>query len=166
MRFQIGDQVVMPGFGVGRIVDLVTKSFLQAEDRLYYEVSGERSTMWAPVDEATPSGLRSLTTQAELKGFRHVLSSQPAKMNPDYRQRQLNVRAQLRDGSMQAFCEVVRDLSGHAWHKPLGEYDANALRTATEALCREWAAADEVSIGHATSEVNALLLEARQAYRP
>ena len=165
MRFEIGDQVVMPGFGVGQIVGLVTKSFLQAESQLYYEVSGQRSTMWAPVDPTTSNGLRRLTSQAELTGFRGVLSSQPARLNPDFRQRQVDVREQLRGGTMQAFCEVVRDLTGQAWHKPLGENDANALRTTMEALCREWAAADNVSIAQATAEVTGLLLEARHASR-
>jgi RNA polymerase-interacting CarD/CdnL/TRCF family regulator len=164
MRFEIGDQVVMPGFGVGRIVDLVTKSFLQAESQLYYEVSGERSTMWAPVDGRTPNGLRPLTSQAELTGFRQVLSGQPVRLNPDFRQRQLDVREQLRGGTMLAFCEVVRDLTGQAWRKPLGENDANALRTTAEALCREWAAAANVPLSQATAEVNTLLLEARHAF--
>jgi RNA polymerase-interacting CarD/CdnL/TRCF family regulator len=165
MRFEIGDQVVVPGFGVGQIVGLVMKSFLKAESQLYYEVSGERSTMWTPVDGTTPNGLRHLTSQAELPGFRQVLSGQPARLNADFRQRQFAVREQLRGGTMQAFCEVVRDLTGHAWHKPLGENDANALRTTTEALCREWAAADKVSIAQATAEVTGLLQEARQASR-
>jgi hypothetical protein len=34
-----------------------------------------------------------------------------------------------------------------------------------ESLCREWAAADTVLIGQATTEVNTLLLEARRAYQ-
>ena len=165
MRFQIGDQVVIPGLGIGRIVDLVTKSFMEAEGRLYYEVSGERTTMWAPVNEAAPNGLRPLTRQTELTGFRRVLSGQPVRVNPDFRRRQEAVREHLRGGTMQAFCEVVRDLSGQAWHKPLGETDANALRTTSEALCREWAAADNISIAQATAEVNALLLEARAAHQ-
>jgi RNA polymerase-interacting CarD/CdnL/TRCF family regulator len=166
MRFEIGDQVVMPGFGVGRIVSLVTKSFLPAESQLYYEVSGERSTMWAPVNGTTPNGLRRLTSPAELTGLRDVLSGQPVRLNPDFRKRQLDVRQQLRGGTMQAFCEVVRDLTGQAWHKPLGEQDANALRTTSDALCREWAAADNVSLSQATAEVNTLLLGARHAYGP
>jgi hypothetical protein len=56
MRFEIGDQVVMSGFGVGQIVGRVTKSFLQAESQLYYKVSGKRSTMRAPVNETTCAG--------------------------------------------------------------------------------------------------------------
>jgi RNA polymerase-interacting CarD/CdnL/TRCF family regulator len=165
MRFEIGDRVVMPGFGVGQIIGLVSKSFLQADSQLYYEVSGERSTMWSPVNTTTPTGLRRLTRQAELAGFRHVLRGQPVQLHPDFRQRQLAVREQLRGGTMQGFCEVVRDLTGQAWHKPLGENDSNALRTTTEALCREWAAADNVSLAQATAEVTGLLQEARLASR-
>ena len=165
MRFNIGDQVVMPGLGVGQIVGLVTKSFLQAESQQYYEVSGERSTMWVPVNGATPNGLRRLTSRTDLEVLRDVLSSQPVRCNPDFRQRQVEVREHLRGGTMLALCEVVRDLSGQAWHKPLGEIDANALRTTSEALCREWAAASQISVALATVEVTGLLLDARQAGR-
>lgn len=164
MRFQIDDQVVYPAFGVGRITGLVTKSF-EAESRLYYEVSGERSTVWVQVDEGAGHGLRRLTRKDELGHFRAILRGQPLRLNADFRQRQLDVRARLRSGTLQAVCEVVRDLSGRGWYKPLNEADSAALRRSSEALCLEWAAADCVTVGQATTEVNDLLLEGRRAHQ-
>jgi RNA polymerase-interacting CarD/CdnL/TRCF family regulator len=154
----------MPGFGVGQIVGLVTKTFPQAESQRYYEVSGDRSTMWSPVEAATPTGLRRLTSQAEPTRFRDALSGLPARLNPGFRKRQVDVRQQLPGGTMRAFCEVVRDLTGQARQESLGENDANALRTTSEALCREWAA--DITIAQATAEVDALLLAGLQAHRP
>jgi RNA polymerase-interacting CarD/CdnL/TRCF family regulator len=162
--FQIGDWVVCPAFGVGRIVGLAAKSLLADESRLYFEITGEVGTVWVQADQSAAGGLRHLTHQSELGHFRQVLRGRPAVLNSDFRQRRLDVREQMRRGTLQALCEVVRDLRGRAWVKPLGENDAHALQKSSDALYREWAAADRVSLEQATTEVNGLLLEGRHAH--
>lgn len=164
MRFEIGDWVVYPAFGVGKIVGVTTKAFHEAERHLYYEVTGDRSTVWVQVDESTARGLRHLTRQSELADLRTVLRGQPVALNGDFRQRRLDIRDQLRRGTLQAQCEVVRDLSGRAWRKSLSEGDLFDLNKTSDSLCREWAAANQVSVAEATTEVNAILLEARREY--
>jgi len=165
MSFQINDRVVYPAFGVGRVVGLVTRTFAAAEARLYYEVLGDRSTVWVQVDGDADHGLRRLTRPDELAHFRAVLRGQPVDLNADSRQRQLEVRDRLRSGSLQATCEVVRDLSGRGWHKTLNDSDMTALRRSSNALYEEWAAASGVTPSQATAEVAGLLGEARQTYK-
>jgi RNA polymerase-interacting CarD/CdnL/TRCF family regulator len=164
MTFQINDRVVYPAFGVGRIVGLVTKSFFEDESRLYYEVSGERSTAWVQVDEGAARGLRRLTRKDELFQHRDILRGPPISLSPDHRQRQLDLRSQLRRGRLQDLCEVVRDLSARGWHKPLNESDSFALEKGRGGLCQEWAATTGATLAEANVEVNALLREARQSY--
>jgi len=165
MPFQIDDRVVYPACGVGRIAALVTKRFFEAEARLYYEVVIQRSTVWVPVDAGATSGLRLLTSRDELARYRGVLRSCPVPLTPDPRQRRLDLLGQLRAGSLQNLCEIVRDLTARGWRKVLGEADKATLRRAREGLCQEWAAADGVSVVQATEEVDALLLEGGQAYQ-
>lgn len=164
MSFQIDDRVVYPAFGVGRIVGLVTKTFANAASGTYYEVSGERSTVWVSVVEGAAGGLRPLTREDELEHFRDVLRGRPAVLNSDFRQRQADMRSMLQGGALQGICEVVRDLSGRSWLKTLNESDHNLLRRCSDSLCHEWAAAGNVPLAAAAAEVNILLLEARQAY--
>jgi CarD family transcriptional regulator len=163
MSFEINDWVVYPAFGVGRIVGLVRQSFSEAESQLYYEVTGEQGTVWVQVDNAATPRLRPLTRQDELAEFRRVLRGQPLALSADFRQRRQDLRDRLRRGTLQALCEVVRDLSGRAWHKPLSESETESLRNSVDAVCREWAAANRVSLEQASTEVNELLLEARRA---
>jgi RNA polymerase-interacting CarD/CdnL/TRCF family regulator len=165
MHFQIHDQVIYPALGVGRIVGLVTKQLSTAESRQYYEVRGERTTVWVQVDEGDQQGLRPLTRQDELPHFRSVLRGRPADLHADFRQRQLDQRGKLRRGTLQDLCEVVRDLTGRGWRRPLNEADTVNLRRSIEALCLEWAAAADVPLAEATGEVHALLREAQQAYQ-
>ena len=165
MPFQIDDRVVYPACGVGRIAALVTKRFFEAEARQYYEVTIEKSTVWVPVDAGTTSGLRLLTSKEELARYRGVLRSRPVPLTLDPRQRRLDLLSQLRAGSLQNLCEIVRDLTARSWRKVLGEADKAALRRARDGLCQEWAAVDGVSVVQATEEVDALLREGRQAYQ-
>ncbi len=165
MNFQVNERVVYPALGVGRVVGLVTRIFAEAEERLYYEVHGDRSTVWVSVEDSAEAGLRRLTRPDELGPLRMVLRGQPVDLNADSRQRQSEVRDRLKSGSLQAACEVVRDLSGRAWHKTLNDSDLAALRRSSTALCEEWAAADGITAAQAAQEVNDLLGEARQTYK-
>jgi RNA polymerase-interacting CarD/CdnL/TRCF family regulator len=130
---------------------------------MYYEVMGDRSTMWVQVDESAARGLRRLTRKDELPQYRALLRRQPAPLSQDKQQRQLQLRSQLKRGTLRDLCDMVRDLTGRGWQKPLNEADASALRRSRDALCQEWAAAAGVSLAEATTEINELLLQARQA---
>jgi len=165
LPFKIDERVVYPAFGVGRVVALVTKSFFEAESQEYYEVIGDRSTVWVQVDEGAARGLRRLTRGYELAHYRAVVGGRPVTLNQDHRQRQLDLKGQLKLGTMQSLCEMVRDLSARSWAKPLTETDSLALRRSREALSEEWAAAEGVPLPEATAELSALLLEGRHTYQ-
>ena len=166
MTFEMNDRVVYPAFGVGRIVGLTAKTVGTAASQMYYEVSGDRTTAWVQVDGGETLGLRALTRKDELGHFRSVLSGQPAAMNGDFRKRQLAVRDQLKAGTLQSVCEVVRDLNGRSWIKTLNDSDLHTLRRSSNAVQQEWAAADDITLAEATAEVNGLLREGRETYSP
>jgi RNA polymerase-interacting CarD/CdnL/TRCF family regulator len=165
LAFKIDEQVVYPAFGIGRIVAMVSKSFFEAETQMYYEVIGDRSTVWVQVDEGSARGLRRLTRLDEMAYYRGVVGGRPMTLNQDHRQRQLDLKGQLKLGTMQSLCEMVRDLSARGWLKPLSETDSRALRLSREALCEEWAATQGLPLPQVTAELAALLLEGRQNYQ-
>jgi RNA polymerase-interacting CarD/CdnL/TRCF family regulator len=163
MTFAIHDRVVHPSHGIGTVIRLVTRQFDVGATRLYYEIALRKGTIWVPA-EGDASGLRLLTTKGDLGRYRSLLSSRPATLAADHRQRQLEVSERLKGGTLRARCEVVRDLTAHAWHKPLCQSSANLLRKAQEALDEEWAAVSELPMHEVTHQVQALLLEGRRAY--
>ena len=163
MQFKVGEVVVHSAHGVGKIVRLEEKR-LGGQARLYYEVTTHTSTVWVPVDADEAYGLRSVTAKDELERCRGLLRSRPTSLNKDAHQRHLEIIGRLRQGSLQATCEVVRDLTARSWQKPLNEADSLSLRRAREGLCQEWAASGSMSLAEATGEVEALLSEARRAY--
>lgn len=164
MTFQVEDRVVHPVHGIGQVVGVVSRQFTGAEAKMYYEVALTRSTVWIPVEAGAAGELRPLTAQRELQRYRDVLRSRPAPLTADHRQRRVDIANRLKNGVFLNVCEVVRDLTARGWTKPLGEQDALALRKAREVLCEEWAVATGRPVSEAYQEVEALLLEGRQAH--
>lgn len=165
MPYNVGDRVVHPSYGVGYVIRLEARRFAEAEARLYYEITIEKGTVWVPVEPHDTNGLRPVTTREDLAGYRRTLRSRPAALNQDRRLRQSELTARLRQGSFQTTCEVVRDLTARSWNKALGDTEMTLLHRVQDNLCHEWAMAQGVSVAEATQEVQALLEEARQAYR-
>lgn len=163
MRFEVGDRVVHPKHGVGRVINLEERRFGQAAARLYYRVALANGTLWVPVD-ADECGLRKLTSKHHLTQYGSLLRSRPAPLSSNPRQRQLELAERMKLSSFQARCEVVRDLAALGWYKPLGESSSVMLRAAHAALDEEWAAVEGLSTHEASRQVEALLLEGKQAY--
>lgn len=163
MPYNIGEWVVHPLHGVGQVTGLEHKQFAQAA-QLYYEIAIAKGIVWVEV-ETPPAGMRRVTAKDDLPRYRTVLLSSPAPLSKDYHLRREELRGRLRSGTFQVKCEVVRDLTAHGWLKRLSEVDAALLRSARDGLCKEWAEAETVTVAEATSEVEALLREARQVYQ-
>jgi RNA polymerase-interacting CarD/CdnL/TRCF family regulator len=164
MLFKTGDCVVHPAYGVGTVDRLEEKRFTGSETRLYYKVDLSNGTVWVPIETENVCSLRPVTTKTDLARYRKLLKKQPADLNPNHRERHVELVQRLRSGTLQVFCEIVRDLTAMSWKKSLNEADVALLRKAREALCQEWAVAKGVSLADADRELEALLLEVRQAY--
>ena len=157
MRFKVGDSVVHPSHGVGRVVGLEVQNFMAAEGQLFYEITTSKSTVWVPVDANPEGGLRRLSSKQELAHCRRLLQKPPTTLEPDHRKRQLELAARLRTGSFQTLCEVVRDLTARGRIKPLNEADSAALRRARTSMLQEWAAAEGITVAEAAAQVDGLL---------
>jgi CarD family transcriptional regulator len=164
MQFKIGDFIVHPVYGVGRLVKIEERQFSEKGARLYYQVTLPRRTVWIPVEAQATIGLRLVTAKGDLDYHRELLKSRPAPLHKDNKQRHLELVSRLNRGSFQAMCEVVRDLTAWGWRKPLGHMDMTTLKQTQESLYQEWAAADGVSIAEAIKEVKSLLQTTQQAF--
>ena len=164
MTFVGNDRVVHPLHGVGTVVRLVTRRFEAGAGRQYYEiVLSKGATIWVPVD-GDEGGLRRLIARGELERYRSLLSGRPSALATDHKQRQIEVAARLKPGTLRARCEVVRDLTAHSWKKPLCQSSAALLRKAQQALEEEWSVVADQPLHEVTRQIQALLLEGRRAY--
>lgn len=157
LAFEIGDRVVHPQHGVGQIVRLEDREFERGDSRRYYEIHiPGGSTVWVPVDLPN-SGLRRLASKSELAQCRDVLRARPLPLTEDGRVRQATLIAHLKQGTLAAQCEVVRDLSAFVAHKPAYGTITSFLEAMLRVLSQEWSIVEGVTQMEAMSEINTLL---------
>jgi RNA polymerase-interacting CarD/CdnL/TRCF family regulator len=161
MTFKVGDTVIHPRHGLGQVTNLAVKQFVEGEKRPFYEISFPGSTLWVPFN-LTNSGIRKLTVKSEIANCRRLLKAPAAPLNNDPRLRQTVLREHLKEGTLTAHCEVVRDLAATGWHKPLSGAMAAFLKVTQDILCQEWAAVEGISLAEAASEIESLLDKGRQ----
>ncbi|MGZ9166714.1 MAG: CarD family transcriptional regulator [Anaerolineales bacterium] len=155
--FQIGERVVHPQHGVGQIVKLEDREFERGDIRKYYEIQiPDGSIVWVPVDLLN-SGLRRLANRSEVAHCREILKARPFPLTEDGRARQSVLAAHLKQGTIAAQCEVVRDLSAFVAHKPAYGTITSFLEAMMRVLCQEWAIVEEVTVSDAVSEISSLL---------
>ena len=155
--FEIGDQVVHPQQGVGQIVNLENREFERGDSRRYYEIHiPGGSIIWVPVDLSN-SGLRRLANKSDLDRCREILQTSPLPLTEDGRVRQSALVAHLRQGTLAAQCEVVRDLSAFVAHKPAYGTIPTVLEATLRVLCQEWAIVQGMTTAEAMSEISSLL---------
>jgi len=155
--FEIGERVVHPQHGVGQIVKLEDREFERGDIHRYYEIHiPGGSTVWVPVDLSN-SGLRRLAHKSELAHCREILQARPLPLTDDGRVRQSTLVAHLKQGTIIAQCEVVRDLSAFVAHKPAYGTITSFLETMLRVLCQEWSLVEGITMSEAMSEISSLL---------
>jgi len=162
MSFKVGDQVIHPRHGLGQVTSLAVKQFVKGEKRPFYEISFPGSTLWVPLNLAT-SGVRKLSAKTEIASCRRVLKAPAEPLKDDFRLRQLELNDHLKEGTLTARCEVVRDLTAYGWHKPLNGSIAVFLQTALEVLYQEWAVVEKITPEEAATEIQSLLEKGKQS---
>ncbi len=158
MQLKIGDLVVHPAFGIGRIAAIEEKQFSKKDvARLHYKVARLNHTMWIRVETQESNRLRLVTAGSDLDQYRELLKSPPVSLNANQQQRQLELSSRLQEGSFQGVCEVMRDLTAWNYRQPLGQAETTTLQKTRISLYDEWAVAAGVSTTAATNEVDMLL---------
>lgn len=156
MSFKVGDKVIHPRHGLGQVTSLAVKQFVEGEKRPFYEISFPGSTLWVPLNLSS-TGIRKLTVKSEVANCRRLLKGPVTPLNQDPRLRQAELRGHLKEGTLTAHCEVVRDVAATGWHKPLSGSMAAFLKATQNVLCQEWAAVEGISLAEAESEIESLL---------
>jgi RNA polymerase-interacting CarD/CdnL/TRCF family regulator len=115
--FHIGDAVIHPDYGPGRVINIEKVSCLGAGKR-YYEIElldGTDTQVWVPVPDAEESGLRAPVPQAHLQQMWHALNAQPEPLPQDHKERYAQINPKLHSGDPIQLAEALRDLAWRRW---------------------------------------------------
>ncbi|HLE14877.1 MAG TPA: CarD family transcriptional regulator [Anaerolineales bacterium] len=162
MDFNLGERVVHPSFGIGKVITVEEMVFNGQAPSPFYRVVFGKTTLWVPVNPNKVGGIRPITPVKDLRRYRLLLKSAPAQLDDNFRKRQEQLEVRLGYGTFQALCEVVRDLSARVQIKNLNKFETALLKQTREALVQEWALASGLSPGEAGIDIDRSLQKGRQ----
>lgn len=112
--FEVGDAVVHPHHGAGRIVDRRPRRVLgDVRDYLEIELPPDLRIM-VPCDAASALGLRAVVGVGGLRAIVEVLEDEPEVVLESWPARQKRLRQRLKAGDVLDLAAVVRDLAARA----------------------------------------------------
>jgi len=158
LDYSVGDYVVYPAHGVGRIESLETQQVSGFEVELYcISFDKERMTLKVPVAKAKNSGLRKLSSKDRIKAAMETLRGRSRVRRTMWSRRAQEYEAKINSGDPVAIAEVVRDLH-RASDQPEQSYSERQIyQAALERLARELAVVEKIDEVKATEKLEQVL---------
>jgi CarD family transcriptional regulator len=140
MQFSVGDKVVHPHHGPGRITGVQQREFLDGE-KVYYkiEIPTQALAVYLTSRAMQTLGVRPAIPRARLPRVLDRLQSEPSLLPEDFKVRQEEVWERLKTGRAMQLAETVRDLTWHKERDHLTQKDTDQLAQGKSRLAAEMA---------------------------
>ena len=139
-----GDFVVYPSHGVGKIIGTETREIEETKlELLVIRFEQDRMTLRVPLDKAKVSGLRTLSSKAQMDEAITLLFKGKAKVKKlMWSRRAQEYETKINSGSLVSLAEVVRDLYKKEDQGEQSYSERQMYQAALERLASEFAAVD------------------------
>src|SRR3546814_76815 len=163
--FEVGDYVVYPKHGVGRVIELQKSEIAGMQLELYVlRVEKEKMTLRVPTNKAEGVGMRKLSSDKTLKEALQVLTTKPKVKRTMWSRRAQEYEAKINSGDLVSIAEVTRDLF-RADDQPEQSYSERQIfEAASSRLARELAAMEESDEKTAQAKILQILNEHAPLY--
>ena len=109
--FDVGDYVVYPKHGVGRVIELQKSEIAGMALELYVlRFEKERMTLRVPTNKAESVGMRKLSSNKQMDEALETLKGKPRVKRTMWSRRAQEYEAKINSGDLVSIAEVVRDL--------------------------------------------------------
>lgn len=156
--FKTGDFVVYPSHGVGQVKTTEKQQVSGFEvDLLVINFEHERLTIRVPLAKAQTSGLRSLSTQAEMKNALSILRQKGRMKKAMWPRRAQELENKINSGSPVQLAEVLRDLHRTTEQAEQSYSERQLYLSALTRLARELALVEKIDQEKALSKLETAL---------
>jgi len=156
--FSVGDKVMHPRFGAGRITGESHRELVAGYANYFViEVIGTGATAYVPIQKMDELGVRRVMSTKKLTQVFAILRSIPDPLSSDYKQRQARIEELLKTHQPVTLAEVIRDLTWHKTRKHLTQKDETLLNRGRELLASEMALATDAHIADAQAAIDMAL---------
>lgn len=138
MSFMIGQSVIHPAHGAGKIVAFQEKELVKGFQRYYViEFARNRLTVHLPERRIEQTGVRPVMPAGLISGVIETLELFPVDLPDEFRLRRAFIDKQIHSGYPNQIAAAVRDLTWRGTAKYLTEADREALEEARALLITE-----------------------------
>ena len=161
LSFDVGDYVVYPKHGVGRVVELQRQEFAGASLELYVlRFEKERMTLRVPTNKAESVGMRKLSSDKTMREAMDTLKGKPKVKRTMWSRRAQEYEPKINSGDLVSIAEVVRDLF-RADDQPEQSYsEPQIFEAASSRLARELGAMEQTDEKAALAKILEILNKA------
>jgi len=161
LEFSVGDHVVYPAHGVGRVQGVETQTVAGYDLEVYViTFDHEKMTLRVPTAKARVSGLRSLAEGNVVSQALTTLKGRARVKRTMWSRRAQEYEAKINSGDLISIAEVVRDLH-RAENQPEQSYSERQLyELALDRMAREVAAIERIDRDAAITILNKSLVKA------
>jgi CarD family transcriptional regulator len=161
LDFVVGDSVVYPAHGVGRVLGVETQVVAGYELEVYViTFDHEKMTLRVPTAKARTAGLRSLAEGNVVQQALTTLKGRARVKRTMWSRRAQEYEAKINSGDLICIAEVVRDLH-RAENQPEQSYSERQLyESAVDRMAREVAAIERIDRDAAVAILNKNLIKA------
>ena len=158
--FNVGDFVVYPTHGVGKITDLERQEVAGTKLELFV-ISFEQDKMIlrVPVGKAESSGMRVLSSRDTVRNALKTLKGRARVKRTMWSRRAQEYEAKINSGDLVAIAEVVRDLHRGEGQPEQSYSERQIYESALDRLAREVGAVEELDTEGALKRVEGALLK-------
>ncbi|MEO6247993.1 MAG: CarD family transcriptional regulator [Sphingomicrobium sp.] len=158
LSFDVGDYVVYPKHGVGKVTEIQNTEIAGTQLDLYVlRFEKERMTLRVPVGKADSVGMRKLSSDKTMKDALETLKGKPRIKRTMWSRRAQEYEAKINSGDLTSIAEVTRDLF-RADDQPEQSYSERQIfEAASSRLARELAAMEQVDEPTALKQILEIL---------
>ncbi|MDN3646912.1 CarD family transcriptional regulator [Pontixanthobacter aestiaquae] len=165
LAFDVGDYVVYPKHGVGRVTEIQNEEIAGMDLELYVlRFEKERMTLRVPTNKVEAIGMRKLSSDKTLKEAMETLKGKPKVKRTMWSRRAQEYEAKINSGEIVLIAEVTRDLFRPDDQPEQSYSERQIFEAASSRLARELAAMDKTDEPTALEKVLEILREHAPQY--
>jgi CarD family transcriptional regulator len=162
--YKIGDHVVYPHHGAGKVLKKEVRNVLGAErEYLTIKIIHNEMTVMVPCENASKAGLRRIIDEEEVERVIAVLRDDVSSMPKNWNRRFKHNRDKIKTGDVFELAEVVRNLAIREADKGLSTGEKQMFTRAKKVLASELTYALEMEEGDAEAHIDSLIVDAQAA---
>jgi len=164
IKFKIGDKVVYPHHGAGKVIKKEKKILLgEKREYLTIQILHNDMTVMVPCENTGVAGLRRVIDHATVKKVVSVLQDDVSEMPGNWNRRFKHNREKIRTGDIFELAEVIRNLAALEAEKGLSSGEKQMFVRAKRILASEFMYALDMTEEEAEEHVDSLLIQPEDA---